>query len=56
MPIEKNYFSISPLNDNPLQSTGTNGITGGFSFRESNPIVKKKHLIIFQITVEFIML
>ena len=40
MPIEKNYFSISPLNDNPLQSTGTNGITGGFSFRESNPIVK----------------
>ena len=40
MPIEKNYFSISPLNDNPLQSMGTNGITGGFSFRESNPIVK----------------
>ena len=40
MPIEKNYFSISPLNDNPLQSTGTNGITGGFTFKESNPIIK----------------
>ena len=40
MPIEKNYFSISPLNDNPLQSAGTNGVEGGFSFKESNPIVK----------------
>jgi len=40
MPIEKNYFSISPLNDNPLQSSGTNGVAGGFSFKESNPIVK----------------
>ena len=26
MPIEKNYFSISPINDNPLQSSGTNGV------------------------------
>ena len=40
MPIEKNYFSISPLNDNPLQSSGTNGVAGGFSFKESNPIIK----------------
>ena len=40
MPIEKNYFSIAPLNDNPLQSVSTDGITGGFSFKESNPIVK----------------
>ena len=40
MPIEKNYFSISPLNDNPLQSAGANGVEGGFSFKESNPIVK----------------
>ena len=40
MPIEKNYFSISPLNDNPLQTAGTNGVEGGFSFKESNPIVK----------------
>tara|TARA_R110002096_G_scaffold93586_4_gene210974 strand:- start:2207 stop:3763 length:1557 start_codon:yes stop_codon:yes gene_type:complete len=40
MPIEKNYFSISPLNDNPLQSQGTNGVRGGFSFKESNPIIK----------------
>ena len=40
MPVEKNYFSISPLNDNPLQSSGSNGVSGGFSFKESNPIVK----------------
>jgi len=40
MPIEKNYFSISPINDNPLQSSGTNGVAGGFSFKESNPIIK----------------
>jgi len=40
MPIEKNYFQISPLNDNPLQSSGANGVAGGFSFKESNPIIK----------------
>jgi len=40
MPIEKNYFQISPLNDNPLQSSGSNGVAGGFSFKESNPIIK----------------
>ena len=40
MPIEKNYFSISPINDNPLQSSGANGVAGGFSFKESNPIIK----------------
>jgi len=40
MPIEKNYFQISPLNDNPLQSSNANGVAGGFSFKESNPIIK----------------
>ena len=42
MPIEKNYFQISPLNDNPLQSSGANGVAGGFSFKESNPIIIKQ--------------
>jgi len=40
MPIRKDYFSISPLNDNPLTSSAANQVSGGFSFKESNPIVK----------------
>ena len=40
MPINKNYFSISPSNDQPINSTGANLVTNGFSHRQGNPTIR----------------
>ncbi len=40
MPVQKKYFSISPINDNPVISGGGNVITQGFSHRQGNPTVR----------------
>lgn len=40
MPISKKYFSISPMNENPVVSGGGNSITQGFSHRQGNPTIR----------------
>ncbi len=40
MPVQKKYFSISPMNENPVISGGGNAITQGFTHRQGNPTVR----------------
>lgn len=40
MPIAKKAFSISPINENKVIQTGANTITGGFSHKNGNSVVR----------------
>ena len=40
MPVLKKHFSISPLNDNPLNIVGGSVISGGFSHRDGFPTLR----------------
>ncbi len=40
MPVLKKHFSISPLNDNPMNIIGGSVISGGFSHRDGFPTIR----------------
>ena len=40
MPVLKKHFSISPLNDNPLNIIGGSVMSGGFSHRDGFPTIR----------------
>ena len=40
MPVQKKYFSITPMNDNPVVTGGGQVITQGFSHKQGNPTVR----------------
>ena len=40
MPVLKKHFSISPLNDNPMNIIGGSVVSGGFSHRDGFPTIR----------------